>query len=597
MVFVGDRKYACETCIKGHRSSTCKHTDRPLFEIKKKGRPVTQCEHCRELRKTRQVHVKCICEQKDESEGSSSRGLLWLWTSIGGKKVPVSAVFPAGLPEAMEASVALQLLSESSDSEYSSPSSSQCGCKDNGSCDCCIPRVPTSRSRRLGKDRMAPVNAGSDTTQPDGGLSTPVSRPAGLVDLANSGSHRPVLPRPSPQRPASPAGPVHRPSPASHGSRHQVHNQNLYSPYGRAYEYAHGVEAMPGPSTFHTAPEHSVSTPSPTPMTFPHADDSILGFLTAADSSMSNLCNCGPNCSCPGCVIHRGPTFDPSAFQSCNNPGACFACANCNLFALPLSETTTAAQDFSPFETPESLDEWFRQLSSVPDPTTVATNSIPSGSSSSSPPYPSPQTPSDFQSMPFNPALWQSYALWSNLQNQTNAQPAPEECCGGRCKCPPGMCNCAADCCGCCQGCTCADCNHEDSGDRVTFAVSGERDACCGGPNTTRSVNRLTNAHNVASSSTLLMPGDWSHPSLTSHRNTTLSRASSTSSRASSQHSHSSSSLASVHSAPASETRVIGSCCSSLQSMATSSQPNIPSTHPSMQHRTLNENGTGFDMY
>ncbi|KAF9045330.1 hypothetical protein BJ165DRAFT_1307451, partial [Panaeolus papilionaceus] len=50
-----------ETCIKGHRSSACKHTDRPLFEIKKKGRPVTQCEHCRELRKTKQVHVKCIC--------------------------------------------------------------------------------------------------------------------------------------------------------------------------------------------------------------------------------------------------------------------------------------------------------------------------------------------------------------------------------------------------------------------------------------------------------------------------------------------------------------------------------------------------------
>ncbi|EJU01664.1 hypothetical protein DACRYDRAFT_36073, partial [Dacryopinax primogenitus] len=49
------------TCIKGHRSSTCGHTDRPLFEIKRKGRPQTQCEHCRRLRKTRQVHVRCDC--------------------------------------------------------------------------------------------------------------------------------------------------------------------------------------------------------------------------------------------------------------------------------------------------------------------------------------------------------------------------------------------------------------------------------------------------------------------------------------------------------------------------------------------------------
>ncbi|KAJ7306672.1 copper fist DNA binding domain-containing protein, partial [Mycena albidolilacea] len=55
-VLISSKKYACETCIKGHRSSACKHTDRPLFEIKKKGRPVTQCEHCRELRKTITFH-------------------------------------------------------------------------------------------------------------------------------------------------------------------------------------------------------------------------------------------------------------------------------------------------------------------------------------------------------------------------------------------------------------------------------------------------------------------------------------------------------------------------------------------------------------
>jgi len=52
-----------ETCIKGHRSTVCKHTDRPLFE----DRPVTQCKHCRELCKTKQAHVKCICELKEDS--------------------------------------------------------------------------------------------------------------------------------------------------------------------------------------------------------------------------------------------------------------------------------------------------------------------------------------------------------------------------------------------------------------------------------------------------------------------------------------------------------------------------------------------------
>ncbi|KAI8967425.1 hypothetical protein BDF20DRAFT_829649, partial [Mycotypha africana] len=52
----------------GHRSSKCKHTDRPIYEIRKKGRPVTQCTYCRELRKTRQIHIKCPCIDKLKSK-------------------------------------------------------------------------------------------------------------------------------------------------------------------------------------------------------------------------------------------------------------------------------------------------------------------------------------------------------------------------------------------------------------------------------------------------------------------------------------------------------------------------------------------------
>src|ERR1700744_3438889 len=77
-VFVNDKKFAwysswfpslscrclisySEACIKGHRSSSCTHADRPLYEIKKKGRPVSQCARCRELRSTKKVHSKCTC--------------------------------------------------------------------------------------------------------------------------------------------------------------------------------------------------------------------------------------------------------------------------------------------------------------------------------------------------------------------------------------------------------------------------------------------------------------------------------------------------------------------------------------------------------
>ncbi|KAG2185161.1 hypothetical protein INT44_001951, partial [Umbelopsis vinacea] len=65
MLIVGEdgiaRKFSCEKCIKGHRTSGCKHANSQLIEIKKKGRPSTQCEQCKELRKTKHMHVKCIC--------------------------------------------------------------------------------------------------------------------------------------------------------------------------------------------------------------------------------------------------------------------------------------------------------------------------------------------------------------------------------------------------------------------------------------------------------------------------------------------------------------------------------------------------------
>ncbi|GAA5824418.1 hypothetical protein JCM11251_000414 [Rhodosporidiobolus azoricus] len=41
MVILDGVKFACQTCIKGHRTTTCGHNDRPLYEIKKQGRPRT----------------------------------------------------------------------------------------------------------------------------------------------------------------------------------------------------------------------------------------------------------------------------------------------------------------------------------------------------------------------------------------------------------------------------------------------------------------------------------------------------------------------------------------------------------------------------
>ncbi|KAI8993416.1 hypothetical protein BDB01DRAFT_847299 [Pilobolus umbonatus] len=76
-MYINGLKYACSTCIKGHRSSHCNHVDRPLFEIRKKGRPVTQCTYCRDLRKTKQIHIKCTCnDKKADSQQQPQQSLL-----------------------------------------------------------------------------------------------------------------------------------------------------------------------------------------------------------------------------------------------------------------------------------------------------------------------------------------------------------------------------------------------------------------------------------------------------------------------------------------------------------------------------------------
>ncbi|KAF9164404.1 hypothetical protein BGX20_000962 [Mortierella sp. AD010] len=74
MVFVNGQKFACATCIKGHRSTTCNHGERPLHEIKKKGRPSIQCTHCKELRKAKQVNARCICG-REEGSAAVANGL------------------------------------------------------------------------------------------------------------------------------------------------------------------------------------------------------------------------------------------------------------------------------------------------------------------------------------------------------------------------------------------------------------------------------------------------------------------------------------------------------------------------------------------
>ncbi|KAJ5550103.1 Copper fist DNA-binding [Penicillium sp. DV-2018c] len=71
-MLIDGEKYACEACVRGHRVSSCHHSDRQLTHINKKGRPVTQCAHCRGLRKSRTTHTQCECGDKKKKDDSHS---------------------------------------------------------------------------------------------------------------------------------------------------------------------------------------------------------------------------------------------------------------------------------------------------------------------------------------------------------------------------------------------------------------------------------------------------------------------------------------------------------------------------------------------
>lgn len=60
MIYINDIKYACSSCIRGHRSSHCYHENRELFEIKRKGRPVSQCVQIASEHSRKSLRERCI---------------------------------------------------------------------------------------------------------------------------------------------------------------------------------------------------------------------------------------------------------------------------------------------------------------------------------------------------------------------------------------------------------------------------------------------------------------------------------------------------------------------------------------------------------
>ncbi|GAA5865942.1 hypothetical protein JCM3774_005531 [Rhodotorula dairenensis] len=306
MVLVDGVKYACQQCIKGHRSSKCTHSTRPLTEIRRKGRPSTQCAHCKQLRKTRSVHARCDCAAKESTQEHAARVLPNGLADVVGKDVPDPYV-------RTEPSGVTRLLNP-------------CNCLRGGKCTCCesVKRATT----KFFPDDPPPPPTTSVPVASTSSAPTTVTQTGGCCSSSGSSNLRAV-----------------EVSPALPGSSTRLGGDIVVGDGGPAAPYASTWPSSSfSVSPYTTSPSLAAAT-TPTlspPLVFPASQPPLNNDTAAtlarattpttsfplAASSSSNLlflpptagtlaCFCGPTCQCVGCATH-----DPYSRKR-PAPGAC----------------------------------------------------------------------------------------------------------------------------------------------------------------------------------------------------------------------------------------------------------------------------------
>ena len=348
MVLIDNKKFACQTCIKGHRSTSCTHTDRPLSEIKRKGRPITQCQHCRELRKSKQVHVKCVC---GDAEGAG----------------PVASASGSG-----DASVKSKEPSPAQTAAILSGMPS-CPCGSADDCKCCTPRATSSKGK---KQASVPLDSRSKTiTQADYEHESKRSKFKKILPKASTPVHlmsriarlRPLFPKPSKRDGSEEIRDEEIPS---HTRPHRRSTSMVNNPYHLAYEHNREVSASntnQDQDNFHHIPDTSI-------MDRTHSQTSFSGSSEGSGAQdIRSICRCGNGCQCQGCHSNTGQNPYPAG--TCSNPGACDSCLDCAVLSLPDHVPLNAPlAAFDQYQA-DSIDNWIRQVSS----TSGAPSYIPTG--------------------------------------------------------------------------------------------------------------------------------------------------------------------------------------------------------------------------
>ncbi|KAH8834896.1 hypothetical protein DL96DRAFT_1454550, partial [Flagelloscypha sp. PMI_526] len=300
------RRFCSEACIKGHRSSHCKHTDRPLFEVKRKGRPVTQCETCRDLRKSKKINAKCICDESmkvmNSHKGKAATVVETRRLDTKYKRcIPVHPTLPNGLKDLLE-----QYGEDGSHGKADLVSSLRVGSL-------------TNLFLLLG------CGCGGDA----------------CTCAASGGSCCSTKKSSAENAPSSCC------KPGSLQGRYSIRKTK------RVRQHSPGPELPP-----FLFPQDDVITLPPLPTTFESQESYAMPPMSTITSFAGSGCTCGVQCACPGCVEHRGPsTASSSGSRDCGDS----VCIHCLFPEVPAPATNTAGHS-------HSMDSFWKTAASIPPP-------------------------------------------------------------------------------------------------------------------------------------------------------------------------------------------------------------------------------------
>ncbi|GHJ85961.1 hypothetical protein NliqN6_2363 [Naganishia liquefaciens] len=443
------------------------HNDRPLYEVKKKGRPATQCVHCRQARKDRALHVKCDCAVPSSGEPARTP----VEKARPAITPAIAPVFPNGFRDvhAMnDAAEALHSLTRGQGGGDTVEAKvrkvdallNPCRCLSGGKCNCCRPRPREASSGtstpsdvatphiQTSTDKLADMFSTVSTTSSETSRVPPASAYINRYPLHDSSIR---------------ISDTHHPA---HTSPY-VHKAKLYSPYSPNTRHS-SMEANGSSQKHHRPPARvhassSSSNPHDSSNTLPSIRSlstdaaarndqikdlvlpSIIEFPTAMEITLDG-CTCGENCACPGCAVHPQTSLEAENVEAgkaahAKEPGTCpTSCTSC--FDCRARVSVPAG------------------IPTIDQLITVASSAIPLPPSTLGRPSSAHNGPAKAFELD---GLHTSVLPKVALQNEQAAEAwglnklKPLECCNGRCQCSPGNCNCDSECCGCCSFCSCGE--------------------------------------------------------------------------------------------------------------------------------------------